>query len=1217
VVLLVISTTIGGRTALGGAGATFTVNSTGNGQDADVFDPVCETATGNATCTLRAAIEQANATADQDTIAFNIPTSDPGFSGYGTYEIRPLSPLPVIGNPVVIDGTTQPEFLAQPVSLRRPVILLCGISAGALVDGLRITSGSSTVRGLVISRFGISAGSNGIEIQGPSGNNRIEGNFIGVNAAGAGPPGDPAPCWEPNGPQVTGTELDPEWGNSGSGIFINGSPNNVIGGTGGLTPGVDCTGTCNIIGFGGHGDSALSDAHGVEIAGTGATGNTVLGNWIGLNPAGGPEWGDFCQDAVDSDGDNAINDGCPQVGAMAESGVQCGINNLNSDSPDDTLVNDGCPTVIGNVKDFGNEGDGVRIFGVANNTIGSSGAGEGNVITANDSDGIEIEGGAETGSSCIGNADNDGDAAVNDGCPQAGTTAEAGAQCANNTNDDAPDDTLINDGCPGVKVASGNHLEGNYIGTISDGAAVPLVSKQFYGVLIDSAPSNTIGGTTGTTAGGPCTGACNVVSGNLTGVQLQGGGATGNMMQGTYVGTDVTGTTDLGNISSGVMIATGASTNTIGGTAPGARNVISGNNLHGIEINSGTSAGNQVLGNYVGINAAGTVELYNGQPGAPTTGRGVRINGAPGNTVGAPAGGGNLISGNVRYGVEVIGLTAADNIVQSNYIGTDAAGASPVGNWEAGVVVSGAPDTVIGGLGAGARNVISGNGQGSQLFVAQGVWVLGSAASGTLVQGNLIGTDAAGTAALSNLGIGVLIVGAPNNTVGGSGNSARNVISGNGIHGVELDGVGATGNVVKGNYIGLNVDGDAGLNNGGDGVLISDAAGNAVGAAGAGNVISSNGSMGVELLGIASSGNLVQANFIGTDLTGATDLGNAQHGVFINGAPDNTIGGTSTGIRNVISGNGTGVFIQNSGASGNSIIGNFIGTNATGVADVGNTFDGVRLGGDASDNVVGGPTPADANVIAYNGGDGVDLDPTAGVGNRIQRSTIFANGGLGIDLFPDGVTANDAGDGDVGPNDLQNNPDLTSANSTLSGTTIVGSLNSTPSTSFSIYFFSDTGCDPSGSGEGRTFIGSTNVTTDGSGNVGFNVLVSGVALAGEVVNATATDPGGSTSEFSECQVATGVSQQPGVKQGDVNCDNSVNSIDSLLILRHVAGLSVNQNQPCPGIGTVLTLAGVFGDVDCTGVVNSIDALKVLRAAAGLSVQQNEPPPCTDIGQPLP
>ncbi|HSP54087.1 MAG TPA: hypothetical protein VLS25_00735 [Dehalococcoidia bacterium] len=90
-------------------------------------------------------------------------------------------------------------------------------------------------------------------------------------------------------------------------------------------------------------------------------------------------------------------------------------------------------------------------------------------------------------------------------------------------------------------------------------------------------------------------------------------------------------------------------------------------------------------------------------------------------------------------------------------------------------------------------------------------------------------------------------------------------------------------------------------------------------------------------------------------------------------------------------------------------------------------------------------------------------------------------------------------------------------------------------------------------------------------------------------------------------------QQP-LKQGDVDCNNSANSVDALFLLRFGAGLAVAQHQPCPNIGTMLTLAGVFGDVDCSGAVNSVDALKILRFGAGLPVAQNEPPPCVDLGQ---
>lgn len=114
-----------------------------------------------------------------------------------------------------------------------------------------------------------------------------------------------------------------------------------------------------------------------------------------------------------------------------------------------------------------------------------------------------------------------------------------------------------------------------------------------------------------------------------------------------------------------------------------------------------------------------------------------------------------------------------------------------------------------------------------------------------------------------------------------------------------------------------------------------------------------------------------------------------------------------------------------------------------------------------------------------------------------------------------------------------------------------------------------------------------------------------------------TDPNGEDIVFAPPADGAVIVEQPFLKQGDVDCNNSANSVDALFLLRVSAGLPVAQNQPCPDIGTVLTLAGVFGDVDCTGTVSAIDALKILRFAAGLPVAQNEPPPCTDLGQQLP
>jgi titin len=260
--------------------------------------------------------------------------------------------------------------------------------------------------------------------------------------------------------------------------------------------------------------------------------------------------------------------------------------------------------------------------------------------------------------------------------------------------------------------------------------------------------------------------------------------------------------------------------------------------------------------------------------------------------------------------------------------------------------------------------------------------------------------------------------------------------------------------------------------------------------------------------------NQVQGNLIGTDVNGTASVGNSFDGVGIqNGVSDNTIGGTTAGARNVISGNsGQGVRIDGGGTTGNQVLGNFIGTKVNGTAALGNSDGGVLIASSASNNTIGGTMSGEGNTIAFNGGAGVFADSTAGTGNAIRRNSIHDNGSLGIDLGPVGVTANDANDPDTGPNNRQNFPVLTSATSGGGNTTIMGTLNSTPNTSFRLEFFANSAADPSCFGEGQTFIGSTNVTTDGSGNASINVTFpTGVPL-GQVITSTATDPNGNTSD---------------------------------------------------------------------------------------------------------
>ena len=349
--------------------------------------------------------------------------------------------------------------------------------------------------------------------------------------------------------------------------------------------------------------------------------------------------------------------------------------------------------------------------------------------------------------------------------------------------------------------------------------------------------------------------------------------------------------------------------------------------------------------------------------------------------------------------------------------------------------------------------------------------------------------------------------------------------------GVVVSGAGATGNRVEGNFIGVNRDGITGRGNGG-GVFI-DGDSNTVGgtAPATRNVISGNDQSGVIINEPEATDNKIEGNYIGTSADGAIDLGNDAHGVHVISAVENTIGGTAAGARNVISGNGGyGVMVQGFGASGNKIEGNYIGTTAGGSSALGNDAAGVSL--QSADNTAIGGTPEGAgNRIAHNGADGISVVVGDSAGNYILSNSIFSNGELGIDLVggtegSGGVTANDPGDPDIGPNDLQNFPHVSSAtrSSATGAMTISGKLNSNPSQDYVIQCYLSNGADASGYGEGSRLLDTATTSTNVNGSARFS-CVSSLPLLGQqpgrTVSATATNVAtGDTSEFSRSRSIT-------------------------------------------------------------------------------------------------
>ncbi len=266
----------------------------------------------------------------------------------------------------------------------------------------------------------------------------------------------------------------------------------------------------------------------------------------------------------------------------------------------------------------------------------------------------------------------------------------------------------------------------------------------------------------------------------------------------------------------------------------------------------------------------------------------------------------------------------------------------------------------------------------------------------------------------------------------------------------------------------------------------------------------------------------IQGCFIGTNATGSSALPNGrgiQGGGTIAGTPVVVGGFVTPGTRNLISGN---LFDGVAARSRIFIQGNFIGTDATGASPLGNGGSGVSMGNGSSQIQIGGTTVGAGNVIAFNAANGVLVGCGDGCSNLVPilGNSIFSNGSLGISLGGGRVPLlNDPCDGDGGANLQQNSPSLTSGVCSGVDVTIQGVLDSGPFATYRIEFFSSPACDPSGSGEGKTFLGSTSVTTNGSCAAAISVVLPLCVAPGQVITATATDPAGNTSEFSRCITA--------------------------------------------------------------------------------------------------
>ena len=891
----------------------------------------------------------------------------------------------------------------------------------------------------------------------------IQGNKIGTNAAGtvAIPNGSGIYIDDVSGFLIGGTAAGAGnliSGNVGGAIAIGSTSGGAIEGN---DIGTDVTGTLAI-------PNATAVPAGYVIGlGNGASNVTIGGttvaarNVISGNDAGGI----LISDGVIDNAGNGVpfNDGVNEDNTVE--GNYIGINALGDALP--------------------NLGSGIDVATTALSTvIGGTAAGAGNVISGNAGNGVVIDGtGVPAETPLYLKADgNTNNSSFSPGQPVGGATLVGGVTYGTGVTGQAFE---FND-TPGerVVVTDSGYLA-SYALTLSAWinlnslpGATPYViaslgysaTSENYGLYVNSSGElvfewYSAGAFHTETSSGADLGSrlgvfqqVAVVTDGSTVTFYLNGAAVGSSALPDPLDESFSGNLEIGGLSQGPNLFNGLIDELSITTDPLPADVIAqiyANAGQGTDLGGSGTQDTTVAGNWIGTNRDGTAAVGN-------AGDGVYLNQTQNATIGGTvAGAGNLISGNAT-GVEI--NDASSVYVQGNLIGTDWTGTLPLGNSGAGVLVDGGSAAVtIGGPVGGARNVISDN--------AEGIEITGAATTGTDIAGNLIGTDITGQSALGNLSAGVTVSGASGTTIGGLTSLAQNVISGNAGDGIDLSG-GATDTLIENNYIGVDQTGTQPVGNQGSGLSVSGATGVSIGGTlhGSGNVISANAQSGVSIGGGSSTGIIVVGNFIGTDYTGTNAVGNLGDGVAISDPPGVTIGGTVTGSQNIISANtGAGIALLDD-ADNELIEGNLIGTDVTARTRWATAPASWSTAVRRTTRSAGRPR-ARAIRLPISAGIGVDVDTTAGTGNAIRLNSIFANSGLGIQLGS-GVTSNAPGGPHTGPNELQNYPVITGLTNGGGTTTITGTFNSTPSTTFALDFYALSVANASGYGEGRYVLGS-------------------------------------------------------------------------------------------------------------------------------------------------
>ncbi|MFA6566680.1 MAG: S8 family serine peptidase [Victivallales bacterium] len=805
---------------------------------------------------------------------------------------------------------------------------------------------------------------------------------------------------------TTGGEVKVDGNNGVIGCFKITSANNTIRG---LTI-VNC-------------NNIVIGACGITVSGASASGNTIAGNYMGTNSAGAAGLGNGCAITIQAGANNNTIGGTVAADRNIISGNQYSGIDVVGAGDNNRIIGNYIGTKPNGTTALGNNNYAIQISNDSQRTkVGGAAAGEANLIanttnpSATDGRGVYITG-ANTKYNTISHNRIFSNKGLGIDLVGAGANSDIAAPAISSVTD----------------LGGSNY---SIAGNVSATAMCPCTVELF---RVDDTPASVTPDTSGAGEGFEYISSVNIaapgafnfpsvpISSNGTKVTATVTDTNGNtsefatnfpLQPGPCPGWKVTTNADSGNGSLRLCINEA-------NAAAGAQTITFDSSLIGTTITLASTLPFIVSDPMTITNTTGGEITVSGDGNY-----GCFVIGSPNNTIH----GLTIIKcnyGGLAYGINIDGPGAYGNIITGNYIGTNQSSAPGLGNDMGIVFVGGAHDNIIGGTAAGERNIISGN--------AEDIVINGHA---NRIIGNYIGTDVAGAAAIAGGGVtGIhLLASSKNNIIGGSTAAERNVISGHtGTGGTGIDDDGEGGNVIKGNYIGLNAAGTAAIPNEGAGIII--------------------------------------------------------HTVML----ETIIGGTTSGDRNVISGNGLGILL----GSPTKVLGNYVGTNAAGTAGIGNTTCGIAVGG--ANNKIGGAASGESNLIAYNGTTsndaGVLVSGSSSVNNTISHNRIFSDKGLDIKL-------------ESGGNNNISAPVITSVTPSGSNYNINGTI-TCPAYPCSVELFrvddtpSGVSANPSGSGGGYEYLSSMSIPS----GIAFSFTNVPVSSNGTKITATVTDTNGNTSEF--------------------------------------------------------------------------------------------------------